>query len=94
MLEKPERREDSAYLDHVRTYCCCACGKQEAEAHHLLGGGMGTKGSDYSAVPLCRVCHAEAHQVGSNTFQKKRDVNLWGVAWRLVVEYFTGTLVK
>ena len=87
---KPSRHRDEAYLDHVRSHCCAACMAQQAEAHHLLGGGMGTKGTDLSAVPLCRKCHAELHMRGPRTFQKMHNFELWAVAWRLVVAYYAG----
>ena len=55
--------------------------------------GAAAEGSDLSTVPLCRACHAELRRVGPGTFQNARALNLWGVAWRLVVEYFTGEVV-
>ena len=63
-LVKPTRSK--AYLEYVKSLNCCGCGVKADEAHHLiaagLGGGMGTKASDFPyVIPLCRKCHNELH---------------------------------
>lgn len=50
---------DPLYLEWLRTLRCCACGaapRSEA-AHTGRDGGTGIKASDYSAIPLCHLCH-------------------------------------
>jgi hypothetical protein len=55
------------YLEFIRTRPCWFCGRP-AEPHHSIrhwrpisDGGLGRKGSDYLAIPLCRQCHEEVH---------------------------------
>jgi hypothetical protein len=61
---KPLRSK--AYLEWVATLPCCGCGQPADEAHHIiaagLGGGMGTKPSDFMTMPVCRICHDEIHR--------------------------------
>lgn len=63
---KPER--SPKYLAFIRSQPCCICGWLPMtsygylmHAHHTETGGMGTKGSDFSAVPLCFACHRKVH---------------------------------
>lgn len=55
------------YLEFIRTRPCWFCGR-EAEPHHSIkhlrpisDGGTARKGSDYLAIPLCRLCHGKVH---------------------------------
>lgn len=55
------------YLAFVRSKRCWFCGK-DAEPHHpikhwfpISNGGIGRKGSDYLAIPLCREHHRKVH---------------------------------
>lgn len=64
--EKPAR--SAKYRDWIRKQPCCICRyiPQESygyliHAHHTQTGGMGTKGSDLSLVPLCFACHDKVH---------------------------------
>ena len=58
VLIKPSTPRNKKYLAWIRTLPCCLCGRpQDVQAHHSESGGMGIKGSDYSALPLCPVCH-------------------------------------
>lgn len=59
---------NSHYLEFLREGSCNICLREPAEPHHafryLAGisyGGLGKKGSDYLAVPLCRQCHNQIH---------------------------------
>ena len=62
-----------------------ACPQQPLrEPHHLVT--VGARGSDYSAVPLCREMHKLLHDEGQLTGHR---VNLWHEAWGLTVWYFT-----
>jgi hypothetical protein len=58
---------NSGYLEFIRTRPCWFCGRP-AEPHHSIkhfrlisGGGIGLKGSDYLAIPMCRLCHDKKH---------------------------------
>ena len=94
-LPKPIRLKDEDFLAFVRTYTCLVCRSEQSDAHHLVTGGVGTKGPDFFTVPLCRTCHALLHQIGPNRFQENHDVNLWHINAFLVVQYFTGVpLIK
>lgn len=88
-LEKPRRIQDEKYLAFVREFDCLVC-SNPSEAHHLVTGGMGSKGPDYTAVPLCRLHHSEYHQIGHGPFAHKFDVDLWRAVANLVTLYFTG----
>lgn len=85
---KPMRWESADYLRHVRSYGCLICG-EEADAHHITTGGMGTKGHDLFTVPLCRAHHGELHQGGALTFQETHQLNLWQNVAYIQAEYFT-----
>jgi len=62
MLPKPTTERDSAYRAWIATLPCLECGTTRGVcAHHTATGGTGTKGSDYSCVPLCFEHHAEWH---------------------------------
>lgn len=58
-----------AHLSFVRGQRCAVCSNPAAEAHHAFrragGGGVGIKGCDLLAVPLCRKCHREIHKTGT-----------------------------
>ena len=65
---KPKTDKDPAYLRWVRKQPCVITGRTPCEAHHTETGGMGMKGSDYSALPLYHTEHRRCHQVGEFTF--------------------------
>ncbi len=50
-----------AYLKWIRTLDCCVCGGSPSEAAHTGERGLGQKGSDYEAIPLCTPCHRLYH---------------------------------
>jgi hypothetical protein len=54
-----------------------------------MGGrrGENQKGSDYSAIPLCREHHSELESVGRTAFEAKYRTNVWKVAWALFVKW-------
>lgn len=77
MGNKIETMRDPRYLDFIRRRPCWFCGKL-AEPHHSIRhfpliseGGIGVKGSDYLAVPLCRLCHEQMH---SGHMKVKREL--------------------
>lgn len=51
-------------------------------AHVRMGtdGGVGVKPSDWWTVSLCRVHHAEQHQIGEGAFEKRYGLNLKALA--------------
>jgi len=61
---------DKKYLDFIRKQPCWRCSKPSpSHAHHTETGGVGIKGSDYSAIPECAKCHRIGHDLES----KKRE---------------------
>lgn len=85
---KQKTPRDKKYLKFVKKYPCCACGWRPnnhllVHAHHTETGGMGIKGSDYSAVPLCFICHDKVHKTGG----KNNIPNLEQVIERLQAHY-------
>ena len=59
---------DTQYLDFIRSRPCSFCGNPTTDPHHaikrlrgLSEAGMGQKGPDYLAIPLCRKCHRKLH---------------------------------
>lgn len=63
---KPKRddgQRDEPYLRWVRLQACARCGAVHGiHAHHATAGrGYGQKAPDYTAVPLCALCHRRFH---------------------------------
>jgi hypothetical protein len=67
---KPKTLRDKKYLAFIRLQRCFKCGQKPSDPHHTETGGMGMKGSDKKAVPLCRVCHDRHDRIGKETFWK------------------------
>jgi hypothetical protein len=86
MLKKTYR--STKYLNHVRSLPCCICG-EKAEAHHM-GGGMGIKGPDLHAIPLCRLHHSEYHYFGQDTFWDRHNMDKWKMIVDTLTEYVEG----
>jgi len=84
---KPVRKRDRKYLEYVRQQGC-VIHRTRAHAHHTESGGMGTKGSDYSCVGLCWLCHSELHDIGLARFELKYGLNLTEESARLLRKYF------
>ena len=66
---KTKTVRDPKYLAFLRKQPCCVCRwipstscSYLIEAHHTTTGGMGIKGSDLQAVPLCFACHRHVHE--------------------------------
>ena len=86
--QKPRRVErrgpprDSSYRAWIRSLHCVACGSRwEIEAAHTgSDGGMSQKASDFSCVPLCRICHTSGrnayHRVGKEAFERTSGIDL------------------
>ena len=88
MNPKPKTFRSPLYLEHVRKLPCCICGAT-AEPHHF-GGGMGLKGTDLYAIPLCHSHHMEIHLIGTFTFQKKYNMDRWQVIAETLAKYVEG----
>jgi hypothetical protein len=82
MLALPQR--DERYLDHVRSLPCSVsrC-HNTADPHHakldwqpVSEGGMSRKGSDFCAVPLCRIHHGEIHSRGVLWFEAQYGLQI------------------
>ena len=81
--KKPKREtrfRSQRHLSHVRSHACVVCDAEAPieAAHVRLGsdGGMGSKPSDFYAVPLCggaTGCHQRQHTVGERTFWQDKD---------------------
>lgn len=68
MFPKDKPARNPSYLTFIREQSCQMCGyaptdsyKYLMHAHHTETGGISSKGSDYSAVPLCFACHRKVH---------------------------------
>lgn len=64
------------YLDYIRSLPCRICDFNPVDPHHVETGGVGMKGSDFTAIPLCRKHHDELHSGGKETFQKLHGITL------------------
>lgn len=54
-----------AYVTHIQSMPCFACGKTgETDCAHGETGGMGHKAGYETLLPLCRRCHTKQHQSG------------------------------
>lgn len=62
---KINTQRNSMYLNWIRRQPCLKCSTIPCHAHHTESGGMGIKGSDYSAIPLCAYHHATLHATTS-----------------------------
>ena len=78
-------RECPAHRAWVRRHHCSVpgCKNQPIECAHVrLGtnGGIGLKPSDRFTISLCRLHHAEQHQIGEAAFQKEYGMDLLAIA--------------
>jgi len=78
---KQKTPRDKKYLAWIKTLPCQVCRTPGAtEPHHTETGGIGIKGSDYSCVPLCHVCHQKLHmkQSKSGMWSKEQLMEITG----------------
>ncbi len=78
-----------SHLDKIRKMPCLVCGGQ-AEAHHLKAVGIGRNRKNdipehLTAIPLCRLHHAEIHSIGVSKFDAKYAINCWRIAFQIVM---------
>ena len=78
-----------AYLKFIHSHTCLVHATGPVHAHHLVARGMGSsqKGSDYTCVPLCAMCHNEIHTLGLRKFEEKYRANLYKDALTLIIEW-------
>ena len=62
MLAKLKTFRDAKYLKWLRNQPCVVCQNPDTEAHHTTTGGMGIKGADDRAIPLCHYHHHDLHK--------------------------------
>ncbi len=74
-IPKPKRVTDRRYLKFVKEHDCLARYTMTCEGpldpHHVMPVSLG--GSDYTALPLCRKHHGEAH-MSPSAFEQKYAV--------------------
>jgi hypothetical protein len=72
LYQRRQPIKSSGYLRFIRSLPCCACGgTRNVEAMHVGPRGMSQKVDDKDALPGCRFCHKELHQVGPVSFAAK-----------------------
>jgi hypothetical protein len=74
-IVRPTR--DRHYLKFIRQFPCVGCGNKSrrTDAMHTGSHGMGQKASDADALPGCRSCHQQLHEVGSMKFQSRHKID-------------------
>lgn len=81
--------KSSSYLRFVRGLPCVACGgTRNIEAMHCGPKGLGQKRDDKDALPGCRYCHKELHEVGPDAFAEKYklDISALVLKWNAFFE--------
>jgi hypothetical protein len=72
--------KSSLYLKFIRTLPCCACGgRRNIEAMHCGPRGLGQRVDDKQALPGCRWCHKELHELGPVAFAGKYALDVPGL---------------
>lgn len=89
-MPKPKRIKCPKFLEFIRWQPCAVCKRPASydcknQPHHLHTVGSG--GSDFSAVPLCAVCHTRWHNTGSKTFAQRSGVDLHAINKLLVARW-------
>lgn len=82
---KAARLRSPSHLAFVRGHQCsvAGCDQMPIEAAHVrcgTGGGMGMKPGDDWTISLCRVHHAEQHQIGERAFEQKHALDMKALA--------------
>lgn len=82
---KQKTTRSEGYKKFIRSQRCLVCGSVDSQHHHepLNGRGIGLKGPDDEALPLCHKCHTERHQKGRKSFYSEHRIN-WYLA---VIKY-------
>jgi hypothetical protein len=81
-----------SHITWVRGHFCTIndpeCSVRMEAAHVRIGtdGGTGMKPGDNWVIPLCGHHHAEQHQMGEATFERRHRINMKAIAeglWRI-----------
>jgi DNA recombination protein Rad52 len=62
------RIRDKEHLRHIASLSCLICGREPAQAHHLMHAqpkAMSRKSGDQWTVPLCAIHHRQLHDYGN-----------------------------
>lgn len=78
------------YMDFIRDCPCAISEKPGADPHHVEQGGVGTKGSDFSAVPLHRKLHDELEDMPDEDFEAKYNVDFNELRYAYNHRFLTG----
>jgi|TARA_A100001201_G_C3998045_1_gene173665 hypothetical protein len=76
------------YLQYLReqTHCSLCYKHTPTEPHHIEQIGMGRNRKNprlrehYSAIPVCRACHVEYHNLGKKMYSIKHQINPYEIA--------------
>ncbi len=84
-VRAPERRIWPRHRRWVRSHGCCVpdCRAGAIEFAHLrsaANAGTSQKPHDRFGVSLCRAHHDEQHSLGTDAFDRKYGLDLWGLA--------------
>lgn len=84
------------YLQYLREQqnCSLCYKKRDIEPHHVKYIGMGRDrkkplAEHYSAIPVCRDCHTEYHNLGEKMYSIKHQVNPYEIAWYWLSKFLT-----
>ena len=85
------------YLQYLREQeHCSLCYKETpTEPHHIDQIGMGRDRKKplrehYTAIPVCRICHTEYHNLGKKMYSIKHQINPYEIA----LYYLSKFLIK
>lgn len=82
------RNQFGPYADFIREQHCCGCGAWPPnDPHHYRTRGAHGDASQSFQIPLCRRCHSECHNLGVETFQKRKGVDFAATRERLMKEW-------
>ena len=72
--------------DWIRAQSCIVCGKEGDLHFHHYPKTKGAGGADDRGLPLCGVCHSEAHQIGIKSWSD--------LYWREGLEFLQSNLAR
>ena len=90
-MQKQRTVRDAKYLKWLSGQSCCICFHPgPSDPHHILTGGIGTKGPDDKCVPVCHEHHMHIHLCGKKQFYRGRDLMPEAIKYRAVYESLRG----
>lgn len=89
------REPPAEFKEFVMMLNCMACGTPPPpdglnDPHHVEQGGVGTKGSDWTQIPLCRKCHTLAESVSYRDFEKQTGIHQGAAVARVLHIWLSG----